>query len=136
MERWKKIGETEWEWSKLEKCASIRHQQNRKKTEIYIYFCTAAEKEGIRSKCSTKSLFKMSPEEHSLSSGEEGEEEEEVGRARKTTGTLPPSVLSQLYSSTDSVDGGGISSTDTYFTVCNCTRGGLAGFFQTSNVLY
>ncbi len=31
MERWKKIGETEWEWSKLEKCASIRHQQNRTK---------------------------------------------------------------------------------------------------------
>jgi hypothetical protein len=92
-----------------------------RKTEICIYICTAEEKEGIRSKCSAKSLFKMAPEERSLSSGEEGEEEEEVGRARKTTGTLPPSVLPQPYSSTDSVDGGGISSTDTYFTVCNCT---------------
>jgi hypothetical protein len=120
MERWKKIGETEWEWSKLEKCASIRHQQNRKKWRN-IFFCTAAENEGIQSKSSAKSPFKMAPEERSLSSGEEGEEEEEVGRARKTTGTLPPSLLPQPYSSTDSVDGGGISSTDTYFTVCNCT---------------
>jgi hypothetical protein len=38
MERWKKIGETEWEWSKLEKCASIRHQQNREKRRyVYIF---------------------------------------------------------------------------------------------------
>jgi hypothetical protein len=43
MERWKKIGETEWEWSKLEKCASIRHQQNRKKRR-YIYFFAPQQK--------------------------------------------------------------------------------------------